>query len=74
MDFEITPDIGPRNTDNHRKIVSMSDLAGTKSGKRLLLECGHTVLSFGPIENAGGVVLCDYCRRGTGGKAKRQAR
>lgn len=62
MDVTITPDPEPRNTRWHKKIVSVERIPGTKNGHYVKLECSHRIMTFGDIEKANGVVLCDQCR------------
>lgn len=51
-----------RNTEFHMRIVEVSKIPNTRSGHYCKLSCGHTVMSFGPLENADGVCLCVVCR------------
>lgn len=46
----------------HRKIVSETPIPHSRTGKDLVLECGHQVQSFGKLELTGGKVLCMACR------------
>jgi hypothetical protein len=62
IDVTITPDVGPRNTIWHRKIVESARLPNTKTGNIVRLDCGHTVMTFGDLSRACGIVLCDQCR------------
>jgi hypothetical protein len=59
----ITPDIGPRNTMFHKRIVASERIPNTQTGSHVKLECGHRVMMFGAIENAEGVAFCDQCKR-----------
>jgi ribosomal protein L37E len=58
----IEPDLGPRTTTHHKKIVSVTPIPGTISGNICHLECGHVVQTFGSLSHAQGVVLCTECR------------
>ena len=58
----LQPDEEPRGSRFHRKIIETTRIAGTRSGHRLKLECGHVVRAFGNLAHAGGSVLCTECR------------
>lgn len=62
MNIKIEPDPAPRNTEWHRKIVSVRRISHTKMGNWLGLECGHRVQTFGDLSRAEGRVLCTQCR------------
>ena len=58
----LEPDLPPRDTKHHKRIIGIAPLTGTRSGNMADLECGHRVMTFGRLEHAGGVVLCTQCR------------
>jgi hypothetical protein len=51
----------PRENTMHKRIVEAIRIPGTRSGHWLRLECGHTVMAFGPLHHANGVVFCEQC-------------
>lgn len=55
------PDLGPRNTRFHRKIIRTVAIPNTRVGHTANLECGHTVQMFGRLDLANGVVFCQQC-------------
>jgi hypothetical protein len=55
-------DEGPRDTVYHKRIISTTRIAHTKTGKYCHLECGHRVMLFGKLQATKGVVLCTVCR------------
>ncbi len=61
MDFTIRPDPEPRNGPFHRKIVSAERIPNTRAAHNVVLVCGHNVKTFGDLNHAHGVVLCDQC-------------
>lgn len=58
----LEPDEAPRDTPFHKRIVRLSPIAGTQSGRYADLECGHRVATFGDLSHCEGVVLCTECR------------
>jgi len=55
-------DDGPRDTFFHKRIVRTASIPNTRSGNYVDLECGHRAMTFGNLDEAGGVVLCSQCR------------
>jgi hypothetical protein len=58
----LEPDEESRNSEFHKVIVAAVPIPGTRSGHNVLLECGHTVQTFGNLEHAKGVAFCMQCR------------
>jgi hypothetical protein len=58
----IEPDLPPRNSQFHKRIVGTKPIPDTKSGNYCDLECGHRVMTFGSLSHTEGVVLCTQCR------------
>jgi hypothetical protein len=58
----LEPDENPRDTRWHKKIISMRPILGTRTGHRVVLECGHVCQTFGRLDHAQGVILCTECR------------
>lgn len=61
-DVIIEPDLPPRDTPWHRRIVAIKPIEGTRSGNWLRLECDHIVQSFGNIKYLDGRAFCMKCR------------
>lgn len=57
--IRLEPDKGP--TPYHRRILTMTPIAHTRTGNTCALECGHTVHTFGKVDPVG-KVLCTECR------------
>jgi hypothetical protein len=55
-------DAPPRDTPHHKRIVGAFPIENTRTGYRLLLECGHEAVTFGNLAHAEGRVLCMRCR------------
>jgi hypothetical protein len=58
----LEPDEGPREGPLYKRIVRTKPIPNTRSGHRVQLECGHTVMTFGNLAHACGVVFCTQCR------------
>jgi len=58
----LEPDEGPRNSPYHMRIVHVQKIPNTRAGNSVLLQCGHTVQTFGDLTHAAGVILCTKCR------------
>jgi hypothetical protein len=58
----LEPDEEPRNSEFHKVIVAAVLIPGTRTGHNVLLQCGHTVQTFGNLEYAKGVAFCTQCR------------
>lgn len=43
-------------------MVHHEQIPGTKTGRRIILECGHTILVFGDLALTGGFISCQQCR------------
>jgi len=46
----------------HKRIVRFKRVPSTLVGNICDLECGHRVLTFGPLTETNGAVLCTQCR------------
>jgi hypothetical protein len=62
MNPVISPDLPPRNTPWHRRIVKALPIPNTQRGNDVQLECGHWVQTFGKLELAEGRLLCRDCQ------------
>jgi hypothetical protein len=58
----LEPDEEPRDSEFHKVIVRAVPIPGTRSGHSVLLQCGHTVQTFGGLKHAKGVAFCTQCR------------
>lgn len=61
MGINLEPDLEPRHTPWHKRIVNAVPIPNTKTGNVCYLECGHVVQTYGNLENAQGRVLCTQC-------------
>lgn len=65
-DSYLEPDDGPRDTPFHMRVLLVEPLPNTRVGNHVVLECGHSVQTYGNLDHAavGGVVriLCTKCR------------
>lgn len=69
MSFTIEPDLPPRNSPYHRRIISFEPIPGTRSGNILTLECGHRVQGWGDLNRVEGRVMCAQCKNAAEPKA-----
>ena len=58
----LEPDEEPRNTKHHRRIVRVERIWETRVGHWCDLDCGHRVMTFGSLAQAGGVLCCTQYR------------
>jgi len=61
-DAYLEPDEEPRDTPFHKRMVRWKPIPNTRSGRIVELECGHVVQTFGNLNHAHGVLLCNQCR------------
>ena len=55
-----------RSTPFHKRIIEFKPIPNTRTGNYVKLECGHVVQTFGGLQHAGGVLLCQECRTQAG--------
>jgi hypothetical protein len=59
--IRVEPDQGPRDTQFHKRIVSVQPIPRTGVGYWCDLECGHVVQILGKLDHLNGVALCTKC-------------